>query len=154
MLVKHFTASYSAARAALLDAWRFFRGRRDWMSTNFCQPIYELWLEEAVATGRIAAPGFFTDPVVRAAWCAAVWTGDGPGSIDPLKEVDAAKGRIALGISTIAAESILHDGVSWKTKHRQRVRETNARREDGLESDPKAIVAPPAPKDYPSDDLK
>jgi len=147
VLVKHFTASYSAARAALLDAWRFFRGRRDWMATNFCQPIYELWLEEAVATGRIAAPGFFTDPVVRAAWCAAVWTGDGPGSIDPLKEVDAAKERIALGISTIAAESILHDGVSWKTKHRQRVRETAARRADGLEQE----QVSPVQRVYPSD---
>lgn len=136
VLVKHFTASYSAARAALLDAWRFFRGRRDWLQTVFCQPVYELWLEEAVAQGRISAPGFFADPQYRRAWCAAVWTGDGPGSIDPMKEVGAAKERIAQGISTIAAESILHDGVDWETKHRQRVREHDARQAAGLNEAP------------------
>lgn len=144
VLVKHFTASYSAARAALLDAWRFFRGRRDWLQTVFCQPVYELWLEEAVAQGRISAPGFFADPQYRRAWCAAVWTGDGPGSIDPMKEVGAAKERIAQGISTIAAESILHDGVDWETKHRQRVREHAARTAAGLNENPAAAPEPDA----------
>lgn len=133
VLIKHFTASYSAARAALLDAWRFFRGRRDWLASVFCQPLYELWLEEAVALGRVRAPGFFADPAWRQAWSAAVWIGDGPGSIDPFKEVAAAKERIAQGISTIAAESILHDGVDWTVKHRQRAREVALRREAGLE---------------------
>jgi lambda family phage portal protein len=157
VLIKHFTASYSAARAALLDAWRFFRGRRDWMVTVFCQPVYELWLEEAVALGRIRAPGFFADPAYRRAWCAAVWTGDGPGSIDPLKEADAARERIANGTSTLAAESILHDGVDWETKHRQRVREVTARREAGLEEQGATApakadaAAPPAARIYPSD---
>lgn len=156
VLVKHFTASYSAARAALLDAWRFFRSRRDWLATYFCQPIYELWLEEAVASGRIRAPGFFADPAYRRAWSAAVWIGDGPGSIDPLKEVDAAEARINLGTSTLAAEAILHDGVDWETKHRQRVREETARRAAGFSASPPAApgaIDPPAPaaRIYPSD---
>ncbi|MEK9777385.1 MAG: phage portal protein, partial [Quisquiliibacterium sp.] len=154
VLVKHFTASYSAARAALLDAWRFFRCRRDWLAGAFCQPIYELWLEEAVALGRVRAPGFFADPAWRRAWCAAVWVGDGPGSIDPMKEVSAAKERIAQGISTIAAESILHDGVDWETKHAQRVREATARRSAGLDAAPGNPAAPGAdgaPEDSPPD---
>lgn len=148
VLVKHFTASYSAARAALLDAWRFFRTRRDWLVTYFCQPVYEMWLEEAVALGRIQAPGFFADPAYRRAWCAAVWTGDGPGSIDPLKEANAAEKRIDLGISTRSAESILHDGIDWETKHRQRVREETARKKDGLapaEKQPNQPNPPAAP---------
>lgn len=151
VLVKHFTASYSAARAALLDAWRFFRCRRDWLAGAFCQPIYELWLEEAIALGRVRAPGFFADPAYRRAWSAAVWVGDGPGSIDPLKEVDAAHARIAEGISTLAAESILHDGVDWETKHKQRVREITARREAGLEigGTPAAGMPPVYPSDVP-----
>ncbi len=131
-LTMHFSSSYSAARAALLSAWRFFRARRDWLATYLCQPVYELFLEEAVASGRIAAPGFFGDPAVRAAWCKAQWTGDGPGSIDPVKEIAAAKQRIDEGISTREAESILYDGVDWATKHRQRVKEEAARREGGL----------------------
>lgn len=143
VLVKHFTASYSAARAALLDAWRFYRCRRDWLAMAFCQPVYAWWLDEAVAIGRVHAPGYFADPAIRRAWQQAVWIGDGPGSIDPLKEVDAAIKRIDAGISTIAAESILHDGTDWRTKHAQRVVESRARREAGLSSAP-AASAPAA----------
>lgn len=144
VVIKHFNSSYSAARAALLDAWRFFRGRRDWLAGAFCQPIYEYWLEEAIALGRIRAPGFFADPAYRRAWSAAVWTGDGPGSIDPNKEITAAIDRINSGVSTLAAESLLHDGGDWETKHRQRVREIEARRAAGLEMDSK--VVPNTPK--------
>lgn len=132
VLVMHYQSSYSAARAALLTAWKFFRGRRDWLATYFCQPIYELWLAKEIAEGRISAPGYFRDPLRRHLWSAAVWTGDGPGSIDPVKEIQAAKERIAEGISTREAESILHDGISWRVKHPQRVREEQARKRDGL----------------------
>lgn len=132
VLVMHFQSSYSAARGALLMAWKTWRARRDFMATYLCQPVYELWLAEEVASGRIKAPGFFADPMVRAAWCKGVWTGDGPGSIDPLKEVNAAEKRIELGISTKEAESVLHDGISWEQKHRQRVKEVNAEKRDGI----------------------
>jgi lambda family phage portal protein len=141
VLIKHFTASYSAARAALLDAWRFFRQRRDWLATHFCQPLYEIWLDEAIASGRISAPGYFADPAIRHAWTRAVWIGDGPGSIDPVKEVDAAQKRVDMGISTLAAESVAYDGGDWDAKHRQRVKEEAARKSGGLVE----LPPPPAP---------
>lgn len=145
VLTMHFQSSYSAARAALLMAWKSFRSSRDWLATYLCQPVYELWLADEVAEGRIAAPGFFASPAVRAAWCAAVWTGDGPGSIDPAKEVDAAQKRVDLGISTKEAESILHDGVGWRTKHVQRVKEIDAEKRDGIYYPPmNRAPAPPA----------
>ena len=146
LLIKHYTSSYSAARAALLDAYRFFRGRRAWLASHYCQPIYELWLAEAVALGRVQAPGFFADPAARRAYSGAEWVGDGPGSIDPLKEVDAAERRLAIGTSTLAAESVLHDGIDWETKHRQQVREQAARAAAGLTAAP-AAPRPPEPAD-------
>lgn len=123
ILVKHYQSSYSAAKAAMNDAWKFFRARRDWLADNFCQPVYEAWLEEAVATGHVQAPGFFGDALIRRAWCGANWVGDGPGSLDPLKEALAARERVELTISTLEQESILHDGGDWKAKVRQRGRE-------------------------------
>lgn len=148
VLIKHFTSSYSAARAALLDAWRFFRKRREWLASYFCQPVYETWLAEQVANGRIKAPGFFSDPVIRKAWSTAVWIGDGPGSIDPEKEVNAAEKRVNMGISTVAAESLLHDGVDWRVKHKQRAVEVKARKEDGLDApDQTTATAPPVEPD-------
>jgi lambda family phage portal protein len=145
VLIKHFDSSYSAARAALLDGWRTFRRRRDWMAKKFCQPIYEEWLADEVAAGRIDAPGFFGDRSVRWAYSQASWIGDGPGSVDPQKDVDAAEKRMNLGLSTLQDESILHDGKPWQQKHAQRVVEVKTRRTDGLEMDPSAALAAAAP---------
>lgn len=147
VLIMHYQSSYSAARAAMLNAWRTWRIQRDWMATDLCQPIYELWLEEAVAKNRIQAPGFFSDPAIRAAWSAAQWIGDGPGSLDPTKEVQAAQDRVDMGISTLEAESILHDGGDWESKHRQRVKENNLRKEAGL-----VVEKRPAQAEQPAQD--
>lgn len=152
VLVMHYQSSYSAARGALLMAWRFFMGWRDWLATNFCQPVYELWLTDEIAAGRIAAAGYFADDVVRHAWSGAQWVGDGPGSIDPSKEVAAAKERVNLEISTLQAESILHDGVDWDTKHRQRVKEIEAQRRDGTQTAPPSSAAPATPGVSPDEE--
>ncbi len=89
LLVKQFNASYSASKAALLDAWMWFRSQRTWLARSFCQPVYETWMAEAVATGRIAAPGFFQNPLMRWAYTRAAWHGDSQGSINPKDEVAA-----------------------------------------------------------------
>ena len=100
LLVKHFTSSYSASRAALLEAWKMFKMRRVWLSQSFCQPIYEEWLSEAVAKGRIKADGFFNDPAVRAAWCGATWFGPAQGQLNPLQEQKAITESLNNGTST------------------------------------------------------
>lgn len=113
LLTKSFMASYSASRAALLEAWKAFKMRRAWFANDFCQPIYEIWLAEAVAKGRISAPGFFNDISIRKAWCGAEWTGPAPGQIDPVKEVEAAIKRIGQGISTREKETTELTGSDW-----------------------------------------
>lgn len=90
MLMKRYSTSYVAARAAFLDAWKHLLGMRTTIVVrSFCQPVYETWLAEAVAIGRIAAPGFFADPLIRWAYTRANWTGDSQGSINPKDEVKA-----------------------------------------------------------------
>lgn len=89
LLLKQFNASYSASKAALLDAWIYFRGVRTWLARSFCQPVYETWMAEAVMLGRIQAPGFFADPMLRWAYTRAAWPGDSMGSINPKDEVAA-----------------------------------------------------------------
>lgn len=149
VLTMHFQSSYSAARGALLLVWRMYKTRRDKLAKKFCQPLYELWLADEVADGRIAAPGFFADALVRAAWSRCLWMGDGPGSIDPQKEAAGAKARVDMETSTLDAESILHDGIPWKVKHRQRTREIAAQKADGTYMPPAGVVAaaPAAPQD-------
>ena len=89
----------------------------------FCQPIYETWLTEAVAIGRINAPGFFTDPMIRKAYCGATWHGDGMGSLDPLKEASAAEKRMDIKLTSLAQEKAAYDGGDWEKTVRQRNKE-------------------------------
>lgn len=107
LLLKRFNSSYSASRAALLDAWMFFRGQRTWLARSFCQPVYETWLAEAVGSGRVEAPGFFADPLLRWAYCRAEWVGDSQGSIDPKNEVAAYTAAIEGGLLT-------HERAEWE----------------------------------------
>lgn len=123
LLLKNFTSSYSASRGALLEAWKMFRMRRSWLANDFCQPIYEEWLHEAIAKGRISAPGFFTDPLVRKAYSQAEWNGPSQGQIDPLKEVNAAEKRVKNGFSTRAQETVALNGGDFKKNIRTRMME-------------------------------
>lgn len=160
VLIKHFTSSYTAARAALLEAWQFIRKRRDRLATYFCDPVYHAWLDEAVASGRISAPGYFADPLVRYAYQGTEWIGDAMGVLDPQRETAAARERIDLEISTREKESLAYDGGDWRQNHAQRAKEERMRRESGLASAPPAArpapsapgVAPPAPVQPEDDD--
>lgn len=110
LLLMSFNASYSASRAALLEAWKGFRMRREWLTDDFCRPVYEIWLTEAVARGRISAPGFLTDPVIRQAYLQSEWIGPSQGQLDPTKEVQAAVAAIENGLSTREAEAVKLNG--------------------------------------------
>lgn len=140
VLIKHFTASYSAARAALLEAWKTFRTLRAWLAGSFCQPYYERWLIEAAALGRLPdMPGLFVDDGLFRAWATAEWIGPSPGQIDELKEAQAAKLRVEEEFSTRDEETARLTGGDWRQKHRQRVVEEDLRRQDQT-----VPAAPPA----------
>lgn len=134
VVLKSFNASYSASRAALMDAWRSYQVRRARLSSRFGGPIYEEIIADGVAMGHLAAPGFFSHPFIRAAWLGSSWSGDGPGALDPLKEVSAAEKRIKIGLTTLPKESLAFDGSDWEANHRTSVRVTAERVEGGLEA--------------------
>ncbi len=123
ILVKHFTASYSAARAALLEAWGFYRCRRAWLVRQLCRPVYEAWMWEAVARGYLYAPGFTRDPSLRQAYLQAEWIGPTQGQIDPVKEVQAAGMRLDLKLTTRSQECMSLIGDDWEAKVPQIMRE-------------------------------
>lgn len=114
VLMGSFTSSYSASRAALLQAWEEFKLRRAWFSRDFCQPIYEMWLVEAIATGRIEAPGFFEDPLIRSAWCKAEWFGPTMAILDPQRDVQGSMLRVQNGLSTREREAAEMTGSSYE----------------------------------------
>lgn len=135
VLVQHFTASYSASRAALLEAWKAFDENRDWLVEKFCQPVYEAWFAEAVARGRIAAPGFFRDPLVKKAYCKAQWYGPTQGQLDPVKEVNAANLRCKFGFSNRAKEAMELTGTDFRDNMQTARREMAMMMEAGMEEE-------------------
>ena len=64
-------------------------------------------------SGRVTAPGFFDDPLVRAAWCGAQWIGPVQGSIDPLKEAQAAVLQIQRALKTHEQVTREMSGGDW-----------------------------------------
>lgn len=132
LLLKQFNSSYSASRAALLEAWRSFEAQQDWLVATFCQPVYEWIITEAVHRGLLQAPGFAEDPLIRRAYLAAVWAGPTVTQLDPLKEVEAAKRRVDEGFSSRALEAQQLTGQDFDLLHEQRVREEKKRSADGL----------------------
>lgn len=153
LLMKDFSkTNYSSARAALLEAWRYFMARREWLSTYWCDPVYELWLEEAVRRGEVEASDFYEN---RAAYSRCQWVGPGRGWVDPAKEADAAETRMRISVSTLERECA-EQGMDWEEVLEQRAREREYALGLGLED----VHAPPvqggAPGQqqtpYPSDE--
>lgn len=140
LLVMHFTASYSASRAALEMASQFFKETREWLAVNFCQPVYEWFLSDAINAGLIQAPGFYEDPVRRAAWLGSQWIGPARMMLDPLKEWKAEEVAVNMGARTLEQVITEKTGEDWETTTEQRGREHALRAKLKLEPEVLAVI--------------
>jgi lambda family phage portal protein len=120
--------NYSSARAALLQAWRYFAMRQDFLARGLCQPVWELWTEEGYLTGELGFDDYYA---MRDAYTAAKWIGPGYRHVDPPKEVKASRDAVDGNLSTLADECALQ-GRDWEEVLEQRAREEARRKELGL----------------------
>lgn len=133
LFMKDFSKSnYSSARAALLEAWRYFHGRRRWLVDTWLRPVFELWLEEAVNAGVIEAPDFYR---LRYAYCRCRFVFGGRGWVDPVKEAQAAILRLNAGLSTLEAECA-EQGLDYEEVIEQRRTEQTMLSAAGLPTGP------------------
>ncbi len=123
LLMKAFNSSYSASRAALLEAWKSFKMRRSWFISDFCQPVWELFIDEAVANGSLVAPGYFSNPLIRRAYLGTQWIGPSQGQLDPIKEVTAEILSNENGYTTRGASTVKLNGSDWDDNMVQITRE-------------------------------
>lgn len=114
VLLKKFSNNFSASKGALNETWKAFKMRRKWFVNDFCQAVYELWFSEAVSAGRIKAPGYFNNPLIRKAYTNATWNGPAQGQLDPLKEVNATVKRLQHGLSTREDECAMMNGSDYE----------------------------------------
>lgn len=129
LVLKDFSkTNYSSARAALLEAWRYFQTKRRWLKDHWLDPIYECWLEEAINEFRVEAPGYYDN---RYAYRRCRWVFSGRGWVDPVKEAKAAQIRMDSGLSTLEKECA-EQGEDWEEVLEQRQRERERMEELGL----------------------
>jgi len=95
-------STYSSARAGLLQAYKYFRVRQDWLSRKFNQVIWSMLIEEAYLRGDLDVPDFYAR---HDDWCRAKSISPGWEWVDPLDEVKAAKLAIDSGLSTLTDEA-------------------------------------------------
>lgn len=104
VVLKKFGSSFSASRATLVLAWRVYSYWREEMANDFLNVVYESWLSEEIAAGRVIATGF-SDPRMRAAWLNCSWIGSKMPEIDPAKTAKANQMNIETGLTTVERES-------------------------------------------------
>lgn len=94
-----YNSNYSASRAAIKD-WEYsFKTDRTKFSDQFYQPVYNLWFEIQVLTGKLQAPGYIksmNDNNIMAieAYQQSRWLGTNAPQIDPIKEVAAERMKL------------------------------------------------------------
>jgi lambda family phage portal protein len=148
VVAKDFSKSnYSSARAALLEARRYFRVRQEFIAKRLCQPIWDMLLEEAYLVGELPIVNFYENrlDIVRAKWISPGW-----GWVDPTKEVQAARDSIDGNLSTLADEAAAL-GKDWEEVLEQRAREQKKLKDLGLENKPLIKNNPLQPGGMPAD---
>lgn len=147
LIAKDFSkTNYSSARSALLEAWRYFNGRRAWLARAWLTPLYELWLEEAINASRVEAPDYYQN---RYAYRRCVWQMSGRGWVDPKNEAVAATTRLGANLTTLQQEC-LEQGLDYETVLEQRAEEMQLMRELNLET--KSVATPPIAGQTPDRD--
>ncbi len=112
-VLKKFNNNYSASRATLILCWRVANIQRLEQNSDFDNPVYEMWLSEEIAAGRISAPGF-SDPLIKAAWLNAEWSGSTMPNIDPAKTAQADLAYVQMGAHTLDDVARNYNGSSGK----------------------------------------
>jgi lambda family phage portal protein len=122
VLLMKFGSNYSASRAALILFWRVAQIWRHEMEADFLNPVFEAWLSEEIAAGRVVAPGW-TNPRLRAAWLKCTWIGSPMPNIDPMQTARADQLYASLGAQTLDRVARNLDGSSGKANRRKLARE-------------------------------
>ena len=104
MLLLKFSTSYTAARAAIIQAYKHFDHDIRLLIQHLVKPVYELYVDERVAMGDLPVSNY-NDPRERAAWARASYVPAQRASIDEVKDIEAATKRVDLGVSNRQIES-------------------------------------------------
>ena len=132
VVLRKFGTSYNAVRAAILESRKTYERMRHDFVSDFCQPVYEKWLTDAVISGLVDAPGFFENPVKRELWSNCRWIGNAAFLLDPKKETDAIKMQVDEQLIDRDTACAMINGGEYETVARGHAKELALRKELGI----------------------
>ena len=132
VVLRKFGTSYNAVRAAILESRKTYERMRHDFVSDFCQPVYEKWLTDAVISGLVEAPGFFENPVKRELWSNCRWIGNAAFLLDPKKETDAIKMQVDEQLIDRDTACAMINGGEYETVARGHAKELALRKELGI----------------------
>jgi len=132
LLVQLYQASFSASQAANNVARSNFKAKRAGLVNDYCQPVYENLMDEAVMRGWIEAPGYFDNPIMRRAYTRAKWNGPGMPHIDLGKSGDNYEHLVRLAFATASEATSELTGGNYYENIQERGREIAAAKAAGI----------------------
>ncbi|WP_378952094.1 phage portal protein [Mesorhizobium sp. ANAO-SY3R2] len=125
-------ATYSSVRMAGAIEWLTVMRRRNNIIVPFCDAVFEWWLDEEIATGRIEFPGGYEKFLELKEFAVrATWTGPAKPQADDFKTARAYQVRKEMQATTLA-EIAEEYGNDWDDDARQRAAENALHDELGL----------------------
>jgi lambda family phage portal protein len=119
IILKQFSSSFSASKAAILMFWQMIQRERYFVNTTFNNIVLERVIEDGIMNGKIDAPLFNKGESFRKAYLNGNWQGTSRIVLEPMAEVKAARERIDLGISTRSIESMSLTGTRFVDNRKQ-----------------------------------
>lgn len=147
-------SNYSSSRLALLDDRDGYRALQQWWVRSFRDPLYRIWLRQAVLVRAITSIPVGAYAIDAARYEAVLWKLRGWTWVDPTKEVKAYKEAVMAGFATVTdVISQTAGGMDIEDVIATRKRELQMLKEAGIEVDTTvqdplevaAAKAPPAP---------
>jgi len=120
VMAKDFSGTtYTSGRMALLEAWRYFQVRQEWLNFKMNRPVWGMVQEQAYLSGDVSINNFYE---MREEWTRTVWIPQGRQWVDPLKEVKAHVEAVNNYLGTID-DSTKSQGKNYEDTITQRGRE-------------------------------
>jgi len=93
--------NFAASKFIDIQEWRAFEIIKDWFVSEYCEPFYEKFVLNCVATGKISgiSPSIFAKDPYRFYEC--TWTGNGKQDVDPFKDISADNAGLRTGITSL-----------------------------------------------------
>jgi len=141
--------NYSNARTVLLMFYAFCRLQQQYLKTHLCEPVYEVFLNTAIATGKLTIPGYATR---KADYQEHAWIAPGWQWVDPVKEAKGKEIEVQNNFATLtdicAAQGLdFEEVIETRARELQKIQEQE--KEKGITFPSK--TGPPAPPETSSE---